>query len=195
MAEDGTLVKANQDWFPLFVETNSIGDITFTSSNPGVIAIEPNDTLTDRAFVEGKTDYGVGAKAKVLSACPAPSLSALDARRTGRGAAPPRGGAARGGDDCGARPLGLTLVSVRSVRPRDGSSGAPRGRGPAGALAWRFPAHPRGPQPAPPRGREGRRPGLLPAPLPLALAGGVRGGGSPRARRGSAGRPWRGSAA
>ena len=68
MAEDGTLVKANQDWFPLFVETNSIGDITFTSSNPGVIAIEPNDTLTDRAFVEGKTDYGVGAKAKVLSA-------------------------------------------------------------------------------------------------------------------------------
>ncbi len=92
MAEDGTLVKANQDWFPLFVETNSIGDITFTSSNPGVIAIEPNDTLTDRAFVEGKTDYGVGAKAKVLSACPAPSLSALDARRTGRGAAPPEGG-------------------------------------------------------------------------------------------------------
>lgn len=64
----GNVTNQLPDWFPLYVKTNSIGDIEFTSSNPGVIAIEPNDFLTDREYVEGKTDYGVGAVARVLSA-------------------------------------------------------------------------------------------------------------------------------
>lgn len=66
--DNGNVTKTQQDWFPLYVVTNSIGDIEFTSSNPGVIAIEPNSYTTDRAYVENKTDYGIGAKAKVVSA-------------------------------------------------------------------------------------------------------------------------------
>lgn len=68
VADDGTVTKTNQDWFALYVLTNSIGDIEFASSNPSVIAIEPNGYTTDRAYVENKVDYGVGAKAKVVSA-------------------------------------------------------------------------------------------------------------------------------
>lgn len=66
--DDGTVTATHDDWFPLYVLTNSIGDIEFTSSNPSVIAIEPNAHTTDRAYVENKTDYGVGAKARVVSA-------------------------------------------------------------------------------------------------------------------------------
>ena len=64
----GTVTETRQDWFPLYVQTNSIGDIVFTSSNPSVIQIEPNDFTSQRTYVDGKTDYGVGAKAKVISA-------------------------------------------------------------------------------------------------------------------------------
>lgn len=66
--DTGTVTEARQDWFPLYVQTNSIGDIVFTSSNPGVIQIEPNDFTTNREYVDGKTDYGVAAAAKVVSA-------------------------------------------------------------------------------------------------------------------------------
>ena len=66
--DTGTVTETRQDWFPLYVQTNSIGDIVFTSSNPSVIQIEPNDFTSQRAYVDGKTDYGVGAKAKVISA-------------------------------------------------------------------------------------------------------------------------------
>lgn len=66
--DDGNVTATHDDWFPLYVLTNSIGDIEFTSSNPSVIAIEPNAHTTDRAYVENKTDYGVGAKARVVSA-------------------------------------------------------------------------------------------------------------------------------
>ncbi len=65
---DGNVTATHQDWFPLYVQTNSIGDIEFTSSNPTVISIEPNDFTANRTYVENKTDYGVAAKAKVLSA-------------------------------------------------------------------------------------------------------------------------------
>lgn len=64
----GAVTEARQDWFPLYVQTNSIGDIVFTSSNPGVIRIEPNDFTTNREYVDGKVDYGVAAAAKVVSA-------------------------------------------------------------------------------------------------------------------------------
>lgn len=66
--DSGSVTETRQDWFPLFVQTNSIGDIVFESSNPAVIQIEPNSYLTDREYVEGKTDYGIGAVARVLSA-------------------------------------------------------------------------------------------------------------------------------
>ncbi|MEY8562115.1 DUF11 domain-containing protein [Eggerthellaceae bacterium 3-80] len=66
--ETGAVTEARQDWFPLYVQTNSIGNIVFESSNPAVIQIEPNSYMTDREYVEGKTDYGVGAVARVLSA-------------------------------------------------------------------------------------------------------------------------------
>ena len=64
----GNVVKENPDWFPLYLQTNSIGDVEFTSSNPAVISVVPNDAMTDRTYVENKTDYGVGARARVLSA-------------------------------------------------------------------------------------------------------------------------------
>ena len=66
--EDGTVIATHADWFPLYVQSNSIGDIVFTSSNPGVIKIEPNDFTTNRPYVDGKVDYGVGAVARVMSA-------------------------------------------------------------------------------------------------------------------------------
>ena len=66
--DDGDVTATHDDWFPLYVLTNSIGDIEFTSSNPSVIAIEPNAHTSDRAYVENRTDYGVGAKARVVSA-------------------------------------------------------------------------------------------------------------------------------
>lgn len=66
--EDGTVVETHADWFPLYVQSNSIGDIVFTSSNPDVIKIEPNDFTTNRPYVDGKVDYGVGAVARVMSA-------------------------------------------------------------------------------------------------------------------------------
>lgn len=68
VVDEGTGTETRQDWFPLYVQTNSIGDIVFTSSNPSVIQIEPNDFTSQRTYVDGKTDYGVGAKAKVISA-------------------------------------------------------------------------------------------------------------------------------
>ncbi|NLQ13418.1 DUF11 domain-containing protein [Olsenella sp. KGMB02461] len=66
--DDGNVTATHQDWFPLYVQTNSIGDIEFTSSNPTVIDIEENSFTANRTYVENKTDYGVAAKAKVLSA-------------------------------------------------------------------------------------------------------------------------------
>ncbi|WP_251179269.1 DUF11 domain-containing protein [Adlercreutzia agrestimuris] len=66
--ETGAVTESRQDWFPLYVQTNSIGNIVFESSNPAVIQIEPNSYMTDREYIEGKTDYGVGAVARVLSA-------------------------------------------------------------------------------------------------------------------------------
>lgn len=64
----GAVTEARQDWFPLYVQTNSIGDVVFSSSNPDVIQIEPNEFTSNRVYVDGKTDYGVGASAKVVSA-------------------------------------------------------------------------------------------------------------------------------
>lgn len=65
--DNGNVTETQQDWFPLHVVTNSIGDIEFKSSNPSVIRIEPG-TVANRDYVEDKTDYGVGAKAHVVSA-------------------------------------------------------------------------------------------------------------------------------
>lgn len=65
--DDGT-TSSQENWFPIYIQTNSIGDITFTSSNPNVLEIEPADKTTQRDYVPGKTDYGIGARAVVKSA-------------------------------------------------------------------------------------------------------------------------------
>ncbi len=65
---DGASRAAVPDWFPAFVQTNSIGDIEFASSNTGVVSMVPNAFTTNRTYEPNKTDYGVGAKARVVSA-------------------------------------------------------------------------------------------------------------------------------
>ena len=78
----GNVTATHDNWFPLYIQTNSIGNITFTSSNPSVITIEPVDKTTDREYVTNKTDYGIGAKAIVHSA----GMTTITATINGTGA-------------------------------------------------------------------------------------------------------------
>lgn len=60
----------NSNRFPLYIDTNSIGEVTFTSSNPAVLTISPS-TVPNRAdrFTDADDeDFGFGAWATVHAA-------------------------------------------------------------------------------------------------------------------------------
>ncbi len=55
------------DWFPVYLTTNSLGDVTFTSSDPAAVTFDPA-TVTNREYEDGTVEYGIGARAHVNSA-------------------------------------------------------------------------------------------------------------------------------
>lgn len=60
----------NASTFPLYVDTNSIGEVTFTSSNPNVLTISPAKvpSRSDRFTDPDDEDFGFGATATVHAA-------------------------------------------------------------------------------------------------------------------------------
>ena len=68
--EGNAYINQTKNWFPLYVDTNSAGEITFESSNPGVISFSPN-TIPNRAQgqeAKEDEDFGCGTKAVVTGA-------------------------------------------------------------------------------------------------------------------------------
>ena len=61
---------ANPSAFPLYVDTNSVGEVTFTSSNPAVLTLSPAKVASrsDRFTSADAEDFGFGATATVHAA-------------------------------------------------------------------------------------------------------------------------------
>ena len=79
---------ANPSAFPLYVDTNSVGEVTFTSSNPAVLTLSPAKVASrsDRFTSADAEDFGFGATATVHAAGKTTITAAIAATGAFKGA-------------------------------------------------------------------------------------------------------------
>lgn len=82
--DGATFIGQSKDWFDVYVLTSSVGEVEITSSNPDVLAVEPNASLTGRRaqYKPGTSAYVAGTKARVTG----PGVAVITATIRGTGA-------------------------------------------------------------------------------------------------------------
>ena len=82
--DGSTFIGQSKDWFDLYALTSSVGEIDIVSSDPGVIAVEPNASLVGRRaqYRPGTSTYVAGTRARVVG----PGVAVITATLHGTGA-------------------------------------------------------------------------------------------------------------
>lgn len=82
---DGAMfIGKDKNWFDVYTLTSSVGEIDIVSSDPGVVAVEPNASLVGRRaqYRPGTSAYVAGTKARVVG----PGVAVITATIHGTGA-------------------------------------------------------------------------------------------------------------
>ena len=121
VVDGATFIGKPKDWFDVYALTSSVGEIDIVSSDPGVIAVEPNASLVGRRaqYRPGTSTYVAGTRARVAG----PGVAVITATIHGTGA---YDGATRSfrvfvNPDLATEPAPAAAMTARDVSRSDGT--------------------------------------------------------------------------